>query len=517
MRVREAEVRFSNLSQHARQLVDSLKVLGAEITWSRKFDDNTYIALVKLSDSYQSKFGITREVLTIFSTHTNFEARDLAAHKHISASLPADRLVEEFLTFSYNRDPRHRQKLHDWNREGNVFKTIIPLEPNVDPRRGAETILQSLQTEIPARDWYQNYSVVTGDSFYGRRRLISDISGRLREGAIVGVFGMRKSGKTSLVNEIGRRFEMADPDTCVFISIDLESLENADKSAAFETTVISLIAASFRNRLRESRVRTQELSGLHPGSTIGQLRTALTASVKDAEKKGIKILLSLDEVESLVGTDREMGSQDRAIVPVLLGILRSLVQEHKNFNVTLAGLTTAPVQKDELYGRENPIFSWAVPYFVPPLTTNEANELVTDIGRRSSYSWTAGALEELNTISGGNILMLRTLCSKVTRTRTGPLFTHDDVLASVRSWRRENVETFQGILASVQRHYPMEYDICREVMTGITEIDFVDDNFPSQSNRLIGLDLFREGRDGTLQLGPIPHLLSPAALKGQIR
>lgn len=483
----------------------SLRVLRSDITWAKCIDSHSWIALVKLNPELEGKFGITREILAVFSKHAVFEARDVTTGKSYIDHLPEGRFVEDFLSFYYCPDERLRDKLNGWNRDGSISRSMIPI-----PTRGSakpEAIIASMSGEIKARDWYQNYGVVTGDSFYGRSRLISDISGRLREGAIVGIFGLRKCGKTSLVHEIGRRFEAFSPTRNVFAIVDFESLPNGEDKHQFESSLLLGVATSLRDRFRDLGIKTQRLSGLDSSSTMSDLKSALTASLRDADKRDVEVLLALDEVESLVGSAQDLTAGNREVVPTFLGVLRSLVQEHSNFKVALCGLTSAPIQRDELYGRENPIFSWAVPYFVPGLSREESDELVRGIGRRSAYNWEHEALDALYEASGGNILMLRTLCSRVTQTQDISKFGRKNVEDSLRSWRRENAETFRGLFAGVERHYPNEYDLCLDLINDYIDLEEADDNFPSECHRLVGLDLLRESTDGSLTLGPVAEFL----------
>src|SRR3954465_10955307 len=76
-----------------------------------------------------------------------------------------------------------------------------------------------------------------------------------------------------------------------------------------------------------------------------------------------------------------------------LGVLRSLVQENRNFTFLLSGLTSSIVEEGRLYGRPNPLFSWAKAYFLAPFKRPEADELATSVGSRMGIDIEKGALE----------------------------------------------------------------------------------------------------------------------------
>jgi len=318
------------------------------------------------------------------------------------------------------------------------------------------------------------------------------------------VFGLRKSGKTSLITELGRRFHQNEPNR-VFVFCDLETLPKASPRLGIE--FVQDLRQALLLELRPRNVKTGDLNDLEMSASVGDLRRALAVSLADCRNKGIQVVLALDEVESLAGDSETLSKSSRPEVPEILGALRSLVQENKNFNVVLSGITSALIHRGELYGVENPLFSWARVAYVPPMKESEIKELTREVGHRMGLSWNPDALDALFAESEGNVFLHRSFASMVVgRLETENLervVRKEDVLATKRAWRRSIAEKLLSMMESTERHYPNECAVLESFIEGIEPSRELETNFPVEVQRLIDLNLLQEDRQGQLRLGSI--------------
>lgn len=124
----------------------------------------------------------------------------------------------------------------------------------------------------------------------------------------------------------------------------------------------------------------------------------------------------LDEIEYLTpaGVDVAEGPMPR--ISQFLAALRGVVQESSNFTFLLSGLTSAILESGRLYGRPNPLFSWAKSRYVGPLGKPDADRLATNLGARMGIAIDPGALDSLYQASGGHAYLYRNLASTVVAT-----------------------------------------------------------------------------------------------------
>ena len=272
--------------------------------------------------------------------------------------------------------------------------------------------------------------------FFGREDILRKLIFELQDRNVCGVFGLRKSGKTSIVKELGIRFQ-GEGDQRIFILRDMETLPA--RSEAIEKALVEDLRSTLLVPFRERGVRTHELANLLDGAGIAEFRRALQASLADCQRKRIQIVLALDEVESLVGDAMTIQKSVRPIVPEFRGC-RSLVQEYDNFNVILSGITGAIVERGELYGRENPLFSWAKTFYVGAMSSTEIERLTTEIGSRMALKWSTEAHSLMLELSRGNVFLHRTLAAQVVQNLSGTSDTRAvqarDVIYATAGWKR---------------------------------------------------------------------------------
>jgi hypothetical protein len=357
-------------------------------------------------------------------------------------------------------------------------------------------LLRGLTDRLASRNLYEETLPVTGRNFFGRRDLLMDLAEQLRQGKVCGIFGLRKTGKTSLVTELGARFVVSDPERRLFVLRDLEDLPT-DRSEHISALQLDL-TTSLLPKLRAMGLRTHEFTQLKGSSNIGEFRRAMQATLGHERSREVQMVVALDEIESLVGPDAQTAT-DRPHVPEFLGVLRSLVQENPNFNVVISGLTSNVLQAGILYGRENPLFAWAKPYYMPPLDREAADQLVEQLGRRMALRWTPEALLEAFALTDGHVFLHRTLCARIAaglpRDLSHRMVTDTIVRQTARAWRRGVAEQIHEMMLALQRFYPHAADVLGLLNAGDITSDEADTAYPSETEQLVRLGLINEQAD----------------------
>ena len=335
--------------------------------------------------------------------------------------------------------------------------------------------------------------------------MITDLVGQLKNGRVCGVFGLRKTGKTSLIKELGQRFVSQDTEHRVFALRDLEDLpsNSSTKNLRIHYDVTQALLPDFR-RLG---LRTQALATLSIEDDLATFRRALQTTLSHPKSEHVQVVVALDEIESLIG--RNDPTSVNPYVAELFGTMRSLVQENENFNVLLAGLTTSAMSADVLHGRENPLFNWAIPFYMPPLEKAEASDLVRVIGQRMAIAWEDSAIDNLYIRTGGNIHLLRSYCARIVERLPGDFSNRTIAVAHVtdafRSWRREVVGQTHSMLEAFGRYHSDALSILRNIKAAEIAPDDAEISFPAEVDYLIRLGLLAESGD-SLVLTPFSEL-----------
>ncbi len=440
--------RYPILSAH----LAALRSLGSQVVYAgfcrQEGFNGAAVVHVRFSGAIEAGFGFTREVMLFYSPHEDLQGRTFkAATKELQST---DRSVTPDTFFLWSPDPRVRTKLYDWSRPSSL---AIPLL--IDENEEL-SLIKLLRDHIYTRDLFYVTTPVSGASFFGRRTLLQSMRDDVFNQRVTGVFGLRKSGKTSILTQLSE--ELKD-DKVVTILMDLETFPCPPEDPTDD------ILADLRQRLlwelRSRGLRTRELEEIGQRPGILELKNALQAVLKNLKEDGTRILLLLDEIEYLTPADKiDIAEGEMPRIAQMLSAFRSIVQESENFTFTLSGLTSAIIESGRLYGRPNPLFSWARAVYVTPLDREEADDLASTVGGKMGIEITSGALEALHEASGGHAFLYRSLSSAVVShlpvddlKRT---MSRSAVLTEISDWKSRIQGNIEEMIQHVKRYYPNE-------------------------------------------------------------
>jgi Cdc6-like AAA superfamily ATPase len=474
----------------------ALRSLGSDFVYAAPSplanDRGSWIALIRFGSVIERRFGLTREVIAYYSPHKDLQLRTYQRLDELIDSAPRPATPDVFLLWT--PDAMTGAKLDDWSSRAAYVAVALP---RIESSSGAEEIWANIVNRLTTTNLYDQTLPVTGRDFFGRQATLKELTSHLVAGRVSGVFGLRKTGKTSLVKELGRRVSARQDTHQIFVLRDLETLPSAELDQVpnlLEDLRVNLLA-----ELRTQGLRTFELVELPHKPTVSDFRRSLHTLLGHINKSDVNVVLALDEIESLVGPASARDS-DRPEVVELLGALRALVQENPNFNVIVSGLTSSILEEGQLFSRENPFFAWASTIFLPRLTSVESKDILVRLGERMAITWDDESAARAAEIADGHVFLLRTLAAKVVQTLPSDLTARTisiDILENTQKrWRRSVAGHVREMLESVSRYYPDEHSLLDLLLEDPSQFETIEEQFPSQIEHLIQLGLVAEGVDG---------------------
>jgi hypothetical protein len=421
-----------------------------------------------------------------YSDYADLQLRTFEALLGVKITRPHHRHVYGL----WSRDPRLATKLDQWTLTEPYAMVALPHDGTAEV--AAREFLEGLVAQLSRHNPYERTNPVNGADFFGRKALLRDLAAELREGRVCGVFGLRKTGKTSLVTELGRQWTKDEPTRRVFVLRDLETLPSEPSQQVGQ--LVSDLAQQMMQKFREIGLRTHELSLLGDRPGVGQWRQAVQAGLAHPTGKDKQVVVALDEIESLVGPDAGT-STDKPQIAEFFGALRSLVQENANFNVLISGITATPLKLATLYGRENPLFAWAKPIFVSTLDDADATEMVKSLGSQMAVTWSPEALSTVLAQTGGHVYLTRSLAAAACESLSTELevrsVTPQVIAGIIRPWRRNTVDIVNSMVDALGRFYPSELAVL-ELGSSTGDFAALDDEYPSELANLIQLGIVLE-------------------------
>ncbi len=293
--------------------------------------------------------------------------------------------------------------------------TILPLDSallNEGLTTGRERALLRLEIEQRLGTDYNPYDVrdpVAGAfSFFGRDALVETLLHRLAEGRPVGIFGLRKLGKSSLLQALRDRAPFP---------VAIVNLQTIGRSGG----LVDLYRRILRYWAQEIRLKT-DLEWSPPmlvtDDPTGAFVTTILNLLDQLETvlSEVRLGLLLDEVELIVPRPDGSGPDlDRYLT--LLRALRGLVDEDGRLSLAVASLNPALNRINAWGDEQNPTFNLLQEINLPPLTAEDCIQMVRNIGRQIGLVYSEASLTAIASLSGGHPFLARQLCSLLYRRR----------------------------------------------------------------------------------------------------
>ena len=483
--ISDLEARFPVVSSHRAAFAE----LGSQMVHAQKCSVNGLnrcsLALVRFSGAIEAAFGLTREVMVFYSPYSDLQIRELEAARNAIKQLKRD--VTPDIIFFWSPDPRARQKLDDWSQGGLLAIPLASVNAN-DP----VSLIALLRDYIYARDLFYESTPVRGDRFFGRRQLMQALRDDVKNQRVAGLFGLRKAGKTSVLGQLA---DDISSENRLVILRDLESLPSPPVDPI--PSLIKDLRADFIDALKSRNLTHRALNQLGGSSDISDFRRSMQTVLRSLQEQGISIVLMLDEIEYLTPSDRiDVSEGDMTSVAQFLGALRSLVQENNNFTFVLSGLTSAIIENGRLFGRPNPLFSWAKSHFLAPFDRSEADELATSVGARMGIQIETAALQSFFEATGGHAFLYRSLASAVVQELPVDVFqrriSRPDVLRTIDDWKRSVAGNINEMMNHVRRYYAVEALMLELLIEAEGDFAALAQEYPLELQHLISLGLIEK-------------------------
>ena len=184
------------------------------VTWAKKIKRfNTELSFFLLSPEDEAKeyFGFLHEVLLVYAPFSQLQDRTIKAVEQIFLEDPARGRVERFSWIIITRNPEAEDWFSDYCASNGIIKRIISLyyKDVLQNRYKKDYIKNILAKHLFVMDWFDmTLPLKNEDTFFGRNDLLNKIRQGISTRQNIGLFGLRKTGKTSIILELEKCFQM---------------------------------------------------------------------------------------------------------------------------------------------------------------------------------------------------------------------------------------------------------------------------------------------------------------------
>jgi len=358
-------------------------------------------------------------------------------------------------------------------------EAIIPLDNGILGRKNVDlldALSKKLSHYLGSRNLYSETSAVSGSNFFGRDKLLLELTANVNEGRFIGIYGLRKMGKTSLILQL--KEERLRNEAVVYVDLLGSSVTEDDciplyyelerkLYERFSTTSLS-VANLFR--LGKSPFLAGVSFDRKDFRTVfaEDFRLFLDQLSQGAIKNTRHVIIILDEIEKLLPVGARSGA---AGYIELFGLLRSFGQapEYRGLLSSIVIAANAAISERSYWaGRDNPVFALYESFFLAPLEHSECAQMICALGRGMSVDWEDDAVQAVVAETDGHPFLTKRLCYRITKKdKQRPLMVSAAMVScEATDFINDPEESLGQIVDLLERNFPGEYHLLEAIAVG---------------------------------------------------
>jgi len=419
-------VEFRRLIPWGSSLLDKLAAEGctSPILAPMGEPGKTWLIQARLSETLRAHFGLSPEIRVLV---VNGQVRGADLRRAIQEPEGAAQVDPDLLVIANDRAgfPSGLSNIvGPWGQR-------VPLAASVTP---FPSLVGSLEEYLPTFNLFDRLDPVRGRALIGRGREMNSILPILLQGRAVGIFGLRKVGKSSLLSALAERIDPVGASLADFgvrakvpsdaqsegivVRLDVQSLVVRTREALadrlFDALTRRLRAAGILATTGDAGQldspvkgpQTSQASLLEEMSSVDPLeKLRRLLSIAMERHAALTICFMIDEYDLLF--EGYSGQPAVKGVEQIFALLRSFSQSTGRVSLALAGRDPIFVTQPLLNGFTNPLLGWIQPEPLGPFTPDDGSEAIRRIGRRVGLDVGPTTVDLALRWTGGHPLLLR--------------------------------------------------------------------------------------------------------------
>lgn len=373
-----------------------------------EYENGLYgILFLKPNKRLAKIFSTDREVVALITNFQDQQQRTIQALKTQIAD--AHGRLEKTLAIVVHADPEGNRKLKNWGREQGL--TILPISAR-DAIGDPVTFERDLLQDFFSNDPFDVTGPVSDDArFFGRRTEALDIARQLRSGQIRSSLGIRKIGKTSILNRILHEARSHHDCVCVMVDCSKDDVWEQTATELLSSISESVVAASTSTPRYAEVVRTRSRN-----LALSDSRTSLLSAI---EKTDGTVIIFFDEVDYITpGSPTAKEAWTTNFNPFWRN-LRVVVQEcarlEKKLSLFVCGVSSKWFKEESVNGVENAVLSFIPEEYLSPLASNASTAMIRATSKVAGLTFDDATAEWIGNACGNMPYWTRKACSYIHR------------------------------------------------------------------------------------------------------
>jgi len=464
----------------------------ASIQISKSYYDTIFL---KPTNEIIEKFNIEREVIVIFSNYQTFEPRSFDALDKVRAIYQKLRF-EEICSIMISNDNNIESRVNDFLKSKQESQIIIPFSYKEIRKKGHKGyfIENRFRKYFYTRDLFAYRSALQKDLyFFGRKDIIHTIVNRHISNENTGIFGLRKTGKTSILYGVQRTLDLKEKSTLL---IDCQD------TSIFEKRWFEVLFHIARELYRKYEISFEREKADYNKSEASEIFSQ--DIVRFRKEKGSTILLLFDEVERIThGISDNYEWREGKDFIFFWRAIRANLQRHKGvFSYIIASTNPRAVEESYFGESENPIFAQTENHYIDQFEISDTRDMVMKLGGYMGLKFDEEVYTYLTRDYGGHPFLIRHVCSTINEIAPRDRPVKVDRIFYEKAKSKFETEINKGhlyskmILEVLEKHYPDEYVMLESLSLGDDEFfySYAEESI-NYTSHLLGYGILKKNRD----------------------
>lgn len=311
--------------------------------------------------------------------------------------------------------------------------------------------------------------------FFGKDRtnIISELYARYKQGEEGGLFGLRRIGKTSILNLLKLRIAEADG---VAIYFDCSSSHHFRWNEFLRHIIKTIVTEYTVEKNENGNIVLNTDCNLEITEERYNEKDAAASFMEDIKQlhkmlDNRRILFILDEIESIsYTTSPSKWWREENDALYFWQSIRSLIQMNNEcLSFIVAGVNPMCVEIQSINKYDNPIFGMFKPIYTSLFEYEDIKKMVSSIGGRLGISFEDAVYAKMMEDYGGHPFLIRQVCSrinselnekKVERPTTISIYSYN---LKCEDYRQSMTSVIEQILGVIEKYYPSEFELLKKL------------------------------------------------------
>ncbi|WP_139831325.1 MULTISPECIES: ATP-binding protein [unclassified Pseudomonas] len=436
---------------------------GFDVTWGashRSFGTDIAVYFLLPEAFISQTFGIDQEIALFITDFPSLEPRVLQAVDQTLRDTPAKGRVEQSLFFLCSPSDSGRQWMVDYTAANPDTRLSVVFNSNELTRTASDSwfVRNKIREQLFSRNLFDNQLPIDSDLFFfGRDQLVADYLDAVKRSQNRGLFGLRKTGKTSVLYKLQRIINRDNVGSVFYYDAKLPSIRMLSWN--------ELLAKITRDIAAKNGIKVPD--GVDDKKHVSD---ALMEVLKLTPENKFTVLI-FDEIEFISPIAKDDIHWHKDFVPFwqTLWAVQSQIRRLSNI---IVGVNPKVVEMDTVDEVQNPIFGIVQPKYLRGFELEELKGMLKFFGKRMGITFEPDAQTYLLQRYGGHPLLIRMACSEVhkslerTNTDRPASITAAD-LSTTEGQRDEELLFYcRHVVGELQRFYADEYAMLEMLASG---------------------------------------------------